>query len=52
MVHTCLHTADLVPALQDVVEEATQRMLELHEGWKQVRAHPMKKHVCSCCSVQ
>lgn len=50
--HAYLRIADLVPMLlQDVVEEAAQRMLELHEGWKQVRAHP-KKHVCSCCSVQ
>ena len=38
--------------LQEIVEEATQRMLELHEGWKQVRAHPMKRHICSSCSVQ
>ena len=45
--------ADLIlMVLQEVVEEATQRMLELHEGWKQVRGHPMKKRICSCCSVQ
>ena len=52
-VHAYQLNADLVlMCLQDVVEEATQRMLELHEGWKQIRAHPMKKHTCSCCSVQ
>eukprot|EP00891_Asterochloris_glomerata_P001791 jgi/Astpho2/1791/Aster-07551 len=49
---------DLVNVLRDsgcskeVVVEATQRALELEEGWKQVRAHPTKKHICSCCSVQ
>ena len=52
-VHACLLTADLaLMFLQDVVAEATQRMLELHEGWKQVRAHPIKKQSCACCSVQ
>ena len=52
-VHAPLLTVDwMLVCLQEVVVEATQRALELEEGWKQVRAHPTKKHICSCCSVQ
>ena len=50
--HAYLLTADLMLILQDVVEEVTQRMLELEKGWEQVRAHPTKRHICFCCSVQ
>ena len=51
-VHACLLMVDSMLILQDVIEEVTQHMLELDEAWKQVRAHPTTKHVCSCCSVQ
>ena len=50
--HADLLTVDWMLTLQDVIEEVTQHMLELNEARKQVWAHPTKKHICSCCSVQ
>ena len=45
--------ADLTPnALQDVVDAAAQRVLEIYQGYAQTRANPVKKPRCSCCSVQ
>ena len=50
--HADLLTVDLMLTLQDVIAEVTQHMLELNEARKHVRAHPTKKHICSCCSMQ
>ena len=45
--------ADLTPnVLQDVVEAAALRVSEIHQGYTQTRANPVKKPPCSCCSVQ